>query len=151
MYLYKYFSNGLHISLETLKARDTFPGHWHFFNCYAIFVFNDPLFSSYNYRILSSISTEEFNELCTELFIDQQQITFNNSDLDSLRQRLCVATRTINVMEGHIQQANLIIERFYSHIYGNDPLSSFVNPVPYDITVHFVEQNFICLRLQLAS
>ena len=58
---------------------------------------------------------------------------------------------SIQKTEGHLRQANFNIERLYSHVDGTDPLPSFFNPVPYDIDVHFVEQNFIRLHFQSSN
>ena len=68
------------------------------------------------------MSTEEFNALRTELLVTQQKNIGITGELESLRRSLCLTKHIIWKTEGHLRQANLNIERLYSHVDGNDLL-----------------------------
>lgn len=100
---------------------------------------------------MSTLSTIEINAIRMELLVTQQTNISITGECDSLKQSLRLAKWIVRKTEGQLRQANLKIERLYIHLDGTDPLPSFLNLVPYDTTINFVEQNFIQLRFQASS
>lgn len=98
------------------------------------------------YLLVSYMSKEEYDLVCTELLVTQQQKVCITGVLESTERTLCAARRLIRKQEEQLREANLRIDDLNWQIEGTyHPTPKYLNPIPFNIIVGDVERSIVAI------